>query len=544
MPRDSISKRSLAILAIGGAAFCALVPWFHYGIPSGHDFEFHFNSWLEVLGHWRQGVIYPHWAAWAHYGYGEARFIFYPPVSWTLGGILSAILPWKAVPGAFTWLALTAAGVSMYVVAKRWLSPSEAVLAAIFYALNPYHLIVIYWRSAFAELICATYLPLLLLCVIQLPEKGRQMIAPIALLLAAGWLTNIPSAVMMHYTLAGLVLWITISTRRWSPLLCMAIAVIAGVALAAVYLLPVWHQRMWVSLDQVLSPGVGPQENFLFAHTTDVEHDKFNLLISVLAVGELVVIAFACLFWRGKRMTQLRRPVLVVGTTCILIMLPFTSELWKHLPELRYVQFPWRWMLVFNMVLVLAIVAGLRRWWSRSLAFALLLAPVLVGGQRILAPWWDHTGDLWQMVDDQHDRIGNEGVDEYAPVGVDPYDVDQSAPLVKFEGPGSAHITIKRWNAEDRVIQARNSAPGMLVLKLFNYPKWQVTVNGREGAAGMTEKYEMTMPVQPGDNLVEVRFRADWDRRAGAGISVATLFAIALWYKRGSGRSASLRANG
>ena len=521
-----------ATLVIAGASFCALLPWFHYGIPSGHDFEFHFNSWVEVLEHWRQGVIYPHWAAWAHYGYGEARFIFYPPGSWTLGGILSAIFPWKLVPGAFVWVALTGSGVAMFVLARSWLSPRSALFAGVTYALNPYHLIIVYWRSAFAELVAAAYMPLLLLCVVRLEDRGKRMIVPIALLLAAGWLTNVPSAVMMHYMLGVLVVWIVITSRRWNVLMYVAIAVIGGAGLAAVYLLPVWHQRTWVSLDQVLSPGVRPQENFLFAHTTDMEHDKFNHLVSLLAICEFATLALMLFLSRAKKAAQLWRTLVVLGGFAALIMLAFTSPLWNHLPELQYVQFPWRWLLVFNVALVLAITLAVQRWWIRAVVCLLLLAPVLVGAQRILAPWWDHTGDLWEMVDNQHDQVGNEGVDEYASAGVDPYDVDQNAPLAKFEGDGSAKITIQRWDAERRVVTAQASAPGGLVLKLFNYPSWEVMVNGHHEHAGMRKHYQMTVTIPSGESRVEVRFNEGWDRRVGAAISLATLVAMALWYKR------------
>lgn len=522
----------VAILAIAGATFCALVPWFHYGIPSGHDFEFHFNSWVEVLNQWRQGIVYPHWAAWAHSGYGEARFIFYPPVSWTLGGILSAALPWNVVPGAFVWLVLTAAGCSMFVAAKQWLSPTNALFSAILYALNPYHLIIVYWRSALAELICAIYLPLLLLCIVQLPAKGRRMVVPMALLLAAGWLTNVPSAVMMHYLLAVLVLWIAFSRRKWDVFAPAAIAVIAGAALAAVYLLPVWHQRAWVSLDQVLSPGVRPQENFLFAHTTDVEHDKFNLVISVLAASEFALAAFALVLWRGKRLAQLWRPVVVVGIASALIMLPFTSSLWNHLPELRYVQFPWRWMLVFNMVVVLAVVVGLERWWARGVVFLLLVAPVLIGAQRILAPYWDNTGDLWEMVDNQHDDIGYEGVDEYAPAGVDPSDVDQNAPLAKFEGSGPAKITLQRWDAEHRVVTADVTSGGALAFRLFDYPSWKIDVNGLAVKPSSGPHGEIVVPLAAGENRVEISFVEGWDRKLGAAISLLSLVTIVVLHMR------------
>src|SRR5437667_7567831 len=158
MTLDSPQRSSSgAVLGIAAVAFCVVLPFVKFGIPSGHDFEFHFNSWIEVVEHWKQGVAYPHWAALAHYGYGEARFIFYPPVSWTLGAVLGAILSWEVVPGAYVWLALTLSGAAMFVLARRWLSPRDALFAAILYALNPYHLIIVYWRSSMAELLAAAY---------------------------------------------------------------------------------------------------------------------------------------------------------------------------------------------------------------------------------------------------------------------------------------------------------------------------------------------------------------------------------------------------
>ena len=109
------------LLSIMAAALAVELPFFFLGIPSGHDVEFHLYSWLEVLSQWKTGIIYPRWAALAHFGYGEPRFIFYPPASWMLGTILTAIFPWKFVPGIFIWLVLVAAGVSMFLLARQWL---------------------------------------------------------------------------------------------------------------------------------------------------------------------------------------------------------------------------------------------------------------------------------------------------------------------------------------------------------------------------------------------------------------------------------------
>ena len=99
----------------------------------------------------------PRWAESANWGFGEPRFIFYPPLSWIMGAALGLVLPWRMVPEKFIWLALVLAGISMWYFAREWLSRREAILAALVYAVNPYHLVIVYLRSDFAELSLALY---------------------------------------------------------------------------------------------------------------------------------------------------------------------------------------------------------------------------------------------------------------------------------------------------------------------------------------------------------------------------------------------------
>ena len=69
------------------------------------------------------------------------------------GAGLGSILPWSVVPGAFIWITLILAGMAMWRLAREWLPWQQAAMAAVFFAVNPYHLAIVYYRSDFAELL-------------------------------------------------------------------------------------------------------------------------------------------------------------------------------------------------------------------------------------------------------------------------------------------------------------------------------------------------------------------------------------------------------
>jgi hypothetical protein len=515
------------VALIAAVALCVVLPFLKLGIPSGHDFEFHMNSWIEVVDHWKQGTVYPHWAALAHYGYGEARFIFYPPFSWTLGGLLGLVLPWKLVPAAYTWIVLTLAGCSMFALARKWLSRRDAIFAATLYAANPYNLVIVYWRSDQAELMASIYIPLLLLFLLRMDEDGRRSVVPLGLIMAAGWLTNLPSAVMMNYSLGVLALTLTIRRRTLTVLWYAGSAVALGAMLAGFFLLPAYHQQNWVNISQVLAPGVRPEDSFLFAGTADPDHNRFNLLVSIIAVSQFAIQAGAFIWGRSLRRHKLWLPLLAWSAVCALLMLSPTLPLWNHFPELRFVQLPWRWLLCLNLPFALLVAMSLQRWWLRIVVCVAMLGVLLTVWHRVQNPWWDNAGDIQEMLDNQQDGLGNEGADEYVPAGVDPYDADQKAPQVHFEGNGRAQITIQKSDAERRAIDASATSAGKLVLRLFNYPLWDVEVNGRQVETESTpDTGQMVVPVAAGKNSVRIRFVDGWDHKIGlllSGVGFAVL---------------------
>jgi len=547
LPRTSISRA----LLLAGACFASIIPFFQWGNPSGHDFEFHLNSWMEVLGQWRAGIIYPRWAAMAHWGYGEARFLFYPPASWTLGAALGAILPWKLVPGAYCWIALSLAAAAMYRFGREWLSPRDASFAAIFYALNPYHLLIIYWRSAYAELLAASLLPLLVLCLLRIfsqeSEAGIQPTLWLSLVSAAAWLTNVPAAVMIHYSAVGMALVLAadgatgsvherpFGAKHWRGLIRTGMAILLGAGLASFYLIPAIYEQNWIDVSQVLSFGVRPQDNFLFTILADADHNRFNFLVSTLALVESIVLFFAIVFSRRGRVAAIDRTRWLLlsswGAGSAILMLPVSNVLWQHLPKLRFVQLPFRWLLCMNAALALLITMATRRWTPRLLAFVFLLIALIAAGYRFQRPWWDRAADIREMADAMADGTGYEGTDEYVPAGADAYELNRDLPLISNEAREPVTEKILEWKPTERHFTVHAADAGKLVVRLFSYPAWKVVVNGQPARTGKTDITElMVIPVAAGDNDVQIRFRSTLDRVVGDFVSLISLLVlIVVW---------------
>ena len=494
--------------------------------------EFHLYSWLEVLSQWKHGIVYPRWAGLAHFAYGEPRFVFYPPASWTLGALLSAIFPWTVAASVYIWIVLVAAGVSMFVLMRRWLDRRDAIFAAVLYAANPYHLVIVYWRSSFAELLASCLVPVLLRLVLKAAEGDQRVVVPLSLVLAAAWLTNAPAAVMIHYSLTLLILFLAWQSRSPRILFVGVGAVALGACLAAFYLLPAIYEQRWVNIAEAVSAGSRPQDNFLFVHTSDADHDAFNRIISWVAVLEIaatLTAAWACKSWRKSKRAAWNS-LLGWAVACAVVMFPLTALLWRFLPKLAFMQFPWRWLLCLSMIFTIFVTVGVRRWWLRGAICLVTILVIATAWHRIQPPWWDQAADLREMQDNMADGIGYEGTDEYTPVGAEPSAIQQDTRKVRVDGAAHAAIHVYYWDPESKMFTAEMSAADQLALRLFRYPAWKVEVNGRVvETSARAETGQMLVPVVAGMNRVQITFVRTWDRSLGGWISLVAAIALMVW---------------
>jgi hypothetical protein len=622
------------------AALIAVLPLILHGCSCGHDFDFHILNWLEAARQFTHGNLHPHWAYTPAWNAGEPRFVFYPPLSWTIGALLGLTFPWTWTPILYTWLALTASGLALHRLARDLTTPTAALLVATFYVVNPYMLFTAYERTAYAELLAAAWIPLLLHAILREKVTIPRIAIPVALL----WLTNAPAAVMSCYALALLTIiritsaaiyrqattpgatssptsdapssptpgapssartlrlrWAsrdsatasahsrTVNTSSQTPLQ-LALNAIAGTLLglgvASIYLIPAAYERRYVQIAMAILPGMRIQDNFLFHHTGDILHDQVLHTASTIAVTLIVLTAafLSVLCLRSTppltisnllgpssttnpgapsspRLLRLRwasrkarpsssqnpatSPTTVETTSASLplslailtaaiafLLLPASSSIWNHLPEVLFLQFPWRLLAILAAVLSLTAAIILR---------ALNLKPVLGAALAIAiaaALTYPAYTVFHQSCDDEdtvqarealfHSNQGTDPTDEYTPTTADndslahanpafwlSPDANAKAPANSTPGPAPTHLTLN------------SPTPQTLILNVRNYPTWHVTLNGApvitQSEQDQRDDGLIAIPIPAGPSMIDIAYAHPLDQTFGNTISLVSL---------------------
>jgi len=502
----------------------------------GHDLLFHLTSWLEAATHFRH-LLWPIWADTPAYNAGEPRFLFYPPISWTLGGLLGLLLPWPVIPGAFTWIALTLSGFSAHKLASRYAPPAPALLAAILYLANPYMLFTAYERTAYGELLAAAILPLLFLAAFANRPKITAIAVPIGLL----WLTNAPAAIMGCYALAFLTVIRLVhvpgkqdSSRNHFTLTTLA-ATALGLTLAAAYLLPAVMERPFIQSDMALVEGMRIADNTLFHRmpgpTPDsLYHDQVVRTASTIALLLLAAIAAAYAAKRRTLSSPTHHPdslppstipaCLLLAALIAILLTPWSAPLWTHIPELRFLQFPWRLMALLTPILTILAARALpttpNRWLTPA---SLTLAAVLI------TPAWfvfhqpcEQKDTIASRVALFHSTLGTEPTDEYTPVTADgdslypnnpPFwlVLSSTASAKKDEAINDPPPTGRMPAGAPNYLQITPQNPVFLVLNRRQFPLWSITVNGKPSPPHTPIRDDglIVLDLPAGPNTIEIR---------------------------------------
>lgn len=527
-------------------ALVPVIPYLLLGY-TGQDLPFHVSSWLDLRDGWLSGRLNPGWSGAAKYGRGDPHLTIYPPVSYILGALLTLILPLRIAPAAFAWIALVSSGLSMYAASKAFVAERDRLPAAILYMLGPYTVTVSLVRFAAAELLVQAWLPLITLFfykavwtpAAELPGShppNRRPMVFLGLLLGLSWITNVPASIVLLYSLGAAAVVCAILRRSVVPLLRLALAETIAFALAAFHLLPVWAERNWIHTDALLRIDT-VQLLLLMPHSNFTDGPILVACWIFLCVQTALVIA--CL--RRRTLPLSADPAVplwaALAAAAFVLQSPLAIPLWLHAPELRFVQFPLRFLAILGVAIPLLLFSrGTRSSLHRPayVLTALLTLMPFLGYLSEQAVPVNRSPPLADLVASWRSR----GAPEYLPAGailptgpsnlptVSAVDVNPATPIANFD----CHVQAELQRPALRIFHTTSPSPCRIRLTVYFYPFWHATSESGQPLPIVRDSTGLILvDLPPGSHSVTLVFRAASSlRTASALVSLAALLLAAI----------------
>lgn len=502
------------------------------------------------------GDLWPIWLPDLYDRHGSPLLQFYAPLSYAVVELL------RCATGSAD-LAIDLAFVAFWVVgaagawraARELFGPEAGAPAAAAFALSPYLLADAYLRGGIAEFAGLALAPW---AISGLVTRGRAAAAGGALAVAAVVLTHNLTALLVVPALVVLVLCGPRADLR------RGLAIVAfGLALSAFFWWPALAGKDSVRADESLTEGffdyqrhfVQPWNLLPFRTSlgfTAGPNERFPYRFGELLWFGVLAAPFAC---RGlDAATRRRAYALATGTVAALIMTTsLTAPLWGQLPLASYIQFPFRWFLLATVLaapLVGLLVARLPervRPWAAAVAVAMALvvgAPFLEVRYLFLdratgVPLPVPGADLARAVADPRLVVPSDVITiarvrdshwsgtaghEYLPLTVSELPAGPDLEAAESRS-GRIEIESAAWGYPEVRARVRVAAAGDIVLHQFDFPGWQVEVDGRRREHTVEPgRGRIVVPLLPGEREVVARFSVT-PTRASAGI-VSALAAI------------------
>lgn len=539
-----------ALVVIAAIAVVLSLPMLIHGpLPQGHDTLEHLNFSYYFTTQLRAGELYPRWLLGINDGLGSPSFFVYGPFPFYIMALLDpwpAGLPWKAY-GVVAFLALLCSAVAAFLWLSTLADATAALAGSVLYMLMPYHLTIdFYRRSALPECWGLACIPLVLYFTARVISQKRYSIIGLAVSYALLIFSHLFSVLMFSFLPLAVALVNSEKGERLRSFCRVGFAMLLGAGLSSVYLFPALFHEQYISSARLITlPKYDWTANFLrfgrglFVH--DSETPEFMQKVSWLALCTIVPTALCGAIVAKFAPSEVRKKASfwlgVCGLT-LFIMSKASWPVWRLLPRLQEIQFPWRFNALFCVVAL------------PIFAFAVAKIPRLAGRWRLLPSaiisataitWLLAYAAVWSRYDV---RTSLQGSDSNRFVDSDPLfpawsmpGIDEASarrassdPRVRFrEGEGSA--TVLTWKPRQINFRASSAAGGWVMVNQFYYPQWNAELS--TSATGLELRPSLPgglveILVPSGNQEVRLEMPVTWAERWGRWISSLCLLTCVL----------------
>lgn len=555
---SKILQRHGAAIALGLVCILACLPFFCDGILWGDDIDFHLTRIAHLAQSLQEGQFPVRMYTDMLNGYGYAAPLYYCDLFLYIPAILfNCMLPLQTCYKIYGILVTAVTAAISYTSLRHILRQKEvAVVGTALYLLAGYRLCNVHMRAAVGEYTAMVWLPLVVWGIYEIYTQKKptwRQWGPLSVGMAGLVLCHVIS---FEITCVFLLLFCLLRARetfRLSRLAALCKAAGTCVALCAWFLVPMLYSMATQKIlgTQALPADFQSNGVSLYELLALFPTQKYSTTLGAVGAA-LTFSALVAAFVLAKRDRWQKMPdsllhliqySLLLG--CVATVFTLNKFPWNSLLShvegtfvhkiVALAQFPWRYLTVSTILLVVAVSAGLcvlrqnrREWYATA-------RNLLLGTAVLYTCLFSYNLFLTRTEVVKYDPIARDentiGMAEYK-LGGDadlnyPYpQSDTEALLIKWydKTDGVAHITLENTAEEDATV----------VLPIYDYGNYHaVDTEGNEWPMTMSEDSLLQLTVPGGySGAISVEYREPLLWRASELVSLAAGIALLAAYLR------------
>jgi len=531
-----------------------------------HNYYFNMHDDLQMMRQielekcFKDHQIPCRWVPDMGYGYGLPLYNYYPQLPYLTGESFRLFsLPFNDVAKLTFALGIIASGITMFFLSSEFFGYWGGFLSSVFYVWAPYRAVDVYVRGAMNESWAWIWFPLILLFIYKLVSNRKpKFIIPLALSVAALLLThNLMVLIFAPVAAVWALFWIFKSKDLVAGSKNLAFGGLLALCLSAFFTLPAVFEQKLVHIESLTSDYFQ-----YYAHFTTVRQlfiSRFwgdgpsifgpndTLAFPIGQVHWMLVLAIAgFLFYRIIKTKKITTSdtiavfAIVFGTFAAFMTHERSTFIWKMIPTLKILQFPWRFLSLNVLGYSLAIGSVMTFFKKEKIRIVLLVTLSFM----VIAFNWNyfkpvHGGPLTdqQKFSGEAWRLQTQaGIRDYLPIEAKD-DPDKASPGLAEVLKGKTTLSDEKMGTNWAQFTVDGS-PSTIRINIFAYPKWNVQMDGNiiETTVPKDEQWgRMYIEVPDGIHIIRLKLENTPLRTASNVISLVAwlgLLSLPLWGRK------------
>ncbi|MBN1168615.1 hypothetical protein JXA63_01875 [Candidatus Woesebacteria bacterium] len=491
----------LVLLFVSGLTFYKML---HPGFYPMHD-DMQAMRLLQMHDCITDGQIPCRWVPDMGYGYGYPQFNYYSPLPYYVMEVfhLMGLSILTSVKIGFILTVLMGIW-GMYLLSSSLWGIHAGIISACFFALLPYRAVDMWVRGAMGELWGLMLLPFVFLAIRKAVYKVKNSEVLLAVVTSLLFMSHNISVIIF---LPFIILWtayllvqkygFTAQTLNFKNIFKIIIGFLWGFLISAYFVLPAWFEKNLVQINTLTGGYFDYRQHFAsiaqiftstywnYGSSQPGIYDEIFLGIGIL--HWTIALTSLLVFIALKRRKTIKTVLLLIVLAFVASFMahPKSSFIWNSLGIIKYLQFPWRYLLAAGFLFSLAagsITAPIRRKRNKArlITVTVLVLAIFFNASYFRPVEWLNITDTDKFSGKEWLRQQTISIYDYLPVTVKsaPNEAAELEPMV-ISGEGQ-FSKIEKGSDWYRVTADVFSDDFLMQLPVYFFPNWTVEVNDVE----------------------------------------------------------------